>query len=278
MLEMTGGGNTNIIALQQPQKASKVETEEQIDKRIRERFNILESLVNSCMKGDVRSLIVSGPAGLGKSYTVEQALAAWDPKQDKHTVIKGYVRPTGLYISLYNHRFAGNVLVFDDADTIFFDDTSLNMLKAVCDTTERRTVSYLAETTLISKESADVLPQTFQFDGTVIFITNYDFDSIIENKGKLAPHMAALVSRSYYIDLTMKTKTDYMVRIKQVVRDGLFDTMKLTADQQKDVMEFIETNIDKLREISLRTAIKVAGIRKGTKNWESIARITTCKN
>lgn len=256
----------------------KEETDEEINKRISERFDILHSLVNAAHRGDCRALIVSGPAGLGKSYTVEETLSEWDPQEERHSIIKGYVRTTGLFKLLYQHRAKEKVIVFDDADSIFFDDTSLNMLKAVCDTTDRRRVSYLAETTLIDEESADIIPKTFEFEGTIIFITNYDFDEMIARAHKLAPHLAALVSRSYYIDLSMKTKRDYMVRIKQVVNDGLFDKLGLSSVQRHDVMKFIETHQDHLRELSLRLAIKIAGIRKNSQNWESIARITACKN
>lgn len=262
-----------------PELHIKDETDEEINERISERFDILQSLVDSSINGDCRALIVSGPAGLGKSFTVEETLMKWDRHEDNHTIVKGYVRPTGLFKLLYQHREAGKVIVFDDADSIFFDDISLNMLKAVCDTTDRRRVSYLAETNLVDEESADVIPRTFEFDGTIIFITNYDFDEMIGRGHKLAPHLAALVSRSYYIDLSMKTTRDYMIRIKQVANGALFDRMGLTVAQKHDVMKFIETNKDFLRELSLRIAIKIAGIRKSNPaDWERIAKVTACKN
>ena len=79
-------------------------------------------------------------------------LAKWDPTEENHIIIKGYVRALGLYKSLYNYRHAGKVLVFDDADTIFNDETALNILKAVCDTTERRTVSWLSEYKIVDED------------------------------------------------------------------------------------------------------------------------------
>ena len=114
------------------------ESEDQVEARIAERFDILETLTEACISGNSRALVVSGPAGLGKSYTVEQKLSQWDPNGVNHIIIKGYVRATGLLKTLYSYREAGQVVVFDDADAIFFDDVSLNILKAVCDTTERR--------------------------------------------------------------------------------------------------------------------------------------------
>lgn len=255
------------------------ETDEEIEARLAERFGILEVLTNAAVKGEARALVVSGPAGLGKSYTVEKALEAWDPDQINHTIVKGYVKTTGLYKLLYQYRQAGQVLVFDDADTIFYDDNSLNLLKAVCDTTERRVVSYLAETNMVDEESAERIPRSFAFEGTIVFITNLDFDSLIDKGHKLAPHLQALVSRSHYIDLAMKTRRDYMVRIKQVLKSGLLSAQGLNKEQETDVVTFLDKNQDKLRELSLRMAIKIGALRKmGKPNWAAMAKVTCCKN
>lgn len=255
------------------------ETDAEIEARLAERFSILEVLTNAAVKGEARALVVSGPAGLGKSYTVEKALEAWDPEQINHTIVKGYVKTTGLYKLLYQYRAAGQVLVFDDADTIFYDDNSLNLLKAVCDTTERRVVSYLAETNMVDEESAERIPRSFAFEGTIVFITNLDFDSLIDKGHKLAPHLQALVSRSHYIDLAMKTRRDYMVRIKQVLKMGLLKAQGLNSQQEDDVVAFLDKNQDRLRELSLRMAIKIGNLRKmGNPNWASMAKVTCCKN
>ena len=253
-----------------------VESDSQIESRIAERFDILESLTRASTTGDVRAMIVSGPAGLGKSFTVEHVLGQWDPNGINHTFVKGYVRATGLYKLLYQYREQGQVIVFDDADTIFFDETSLNMLKAVCDTNETRRVSYLTEGALIDEESAERIPKTFEFHGTIIFITNYDFDAMIDKGHKLAPHLTAMISRAHYIDLTMKTRRDYLARIRQVCRRGLLD--HLTYDQRQDVSAFIEANSDDLRELSLRMVLKVASLRRTSANWMQMARVTCCRN
>jgi len=252
------------------------ETDEQIDARISERFEILDVLTEACTVGNARALIVSGPAGLGKSFTVEKRLNEWDPNEINHTIVKGYVRATGLVKLLYQYREEGQVIVFDDADSIFYDDISLNLLKAVCDTTERRRVSWLSEGKLIDDESADLIPRSFNFNGTIIFITNMDFDALIDRGHKLAPHLQALVSRSHYIDLSMKTRRDYLVRIKQVIKQGLLN--HLNGVERHEVIEFINSNHERLRELSLRVALKIGALRKQGANWQKMAKITCCRN
>ena len=255
-----------------------VETDDEIEQKLADRFEILETMTDAAISGDARALIVSGPAGLGKSFTVEKALTNWDPNAVNHKIVKGYIRATGLYKLLYAHRAPGQVLVFDDADEVFLDDTAINLLKAACDSSDRRIISYITEGSLIDEETAERLPKSFQFEGTVIFITNYDFDAMIDRGSKLAPHLQALVSRAHYIDMAMKTKRDYIIRIRQVVRAGLLRNNGLDAEAQLDVVDFIEDNQDKLRELSLRMVLKVASIRrKGSANWKKVARVTCCK-
>lgn len=255
-----------------------LESDAEIDARLRERFEILDVLTEAALFGDARSVIVSGPAGLGKSFNVDKQLATWDPDQVNHTIVKGFIRPTGLYKLLYDYREQGQVIVFDDADSVFFDDVSLNLLKSVCDTTDIRRVSWLAETRM-ETDDGEKLPRSFIFEGTIVFITNLDFDDMIERGHKLAPHMSALVSRSHYIDLAMKTKRDYLVRIRQVVADGMLREQGLNAEQEAEVMSFIEEKQNVLRELSLRMAVKIGNLVKtGNSNWKRVASVTCVKN
>jgi hypothetical protein len=167
-------------------------------------------------------------------------------------------------------------VVFDDADAIFYDKETLGLLKAVCDTTERRRVYWGAETRMVSEKEGDILPTNFIFDGTIIFISNIDFDVLINKGHGLAPHLEALISRSHYIDLAMKSKRDYLIRIKQVIAEGLLDHLK--PHEATDVIAFIEKNSDSLRELSLRMAIKLGSLRSSSQNWDRIAKITCCRN
>ena len=259
----------------QPQVVVSNETDEEIDLKLRDRFSVLGDLADAAIDGGIRAMIVSGPAGLGKSFTVEQALASSDAP---HCIVKGFVRATGLYKKLWQYRHPGNVLVFDDADSIFFDDVSLNLLKAACDSTDTRRVSYLAESQM-EDEDGGTIPRSFAFDGTVIFITNFDMDEAIDRGHRLEEHFKALISRAHYIDMAMKTRRDYIIRIKQVVGDGMLKVQGFSASEEADVMSFIDRNEATLRELSLRMVIKVAAIRRSNPaKFEKMARVTCCKS
>jgi hypothetical protein len=251
------------------------ETDQQIAERLEERFTVLDILVEASITGDARALIVSGPPGVGKSFTVEQHMREYDPAGDVHTIIKGFVRASGLFKTLYNYRHPGNVIIFDDADSVFFDDNSLNIIKSVCDTTGTRRVSWLSEYEFIDAEG-EAIPNTFEFEATVIFITNLDFDFLVDRNHRLAESLKALMSRAHYLDMSMKTRRDYLVRIKTVVEAGLLGDF--SVQERSEIMGFIEANYLKIRELSLRMAIKVGHLRKSSpSNWKRIALLTTCK-
>lgn len=254
-----------------------IETDEQIDARINERFKVLNAMAKAAVNGKAPAVVVSGPPGLGKTFEIEKIVRAHDAAGDFTTSVKGYVRATGLYRTLYNYRHKNNVIVFDDADSIFSDETSLNLLKAACDTADKRVISYLTETKM--KDEDDInLPKSFEFEGTIIFITNYDFDAMIERGNKLAPHLQALISRTHYIDLMMKTRQDYIVRIKQVLKAGMLRNKGYQQDDEDEVLNFVIKNQDKLRELSLRMVLKVADMMDiSPSNWESMAKATLCK-
>ena len=256
------------------------ESVEQIAEKLNDRFNALEVLTEATGKGINRALIVSGPAGLGKSYTVEQKMAELEKQGHNVTTIKGYVRPLSLYRLLYESRFPNCVLVFDDSDSIFADDISMNLLKGACDSTDTRKLHWLSKSIdKVEDEDGEPIPNSFEFEGSVIFITNYDFDDLIARGSRLAPHFEALVSRSHYLDLAMKTKMDYVVRIKQVVALGMLRDKGLSVTDEATIVDFVEKNMDNLRELSLRMVIKLATLMKmNSMNWQKLAKQTCFRN
>lgn len=247
-----------------------------IEQRISERFEILDILTRSAIVGDCRGLIISGAPGVGKSYGVENILRDYDPEGEVYEIVKGFTRATGLLKLLYKYRHEGNVLVFDDCDSAFSDEVALNLLKSVTDTTKRRVVSWLAESNMIDDETYEKIPRHFEFNGSVIVLTNLDFESMVEKGHKLSPHLEAIMSRSHYLDLSMRTREDYLVRIRQVIRNGLLSD--LTPEARADVITFIERNYQVMRELSIRACVKLANLRIASDSWEKIARITCLKS
>jgi len=253
------------------------ENEETAIERIKERFDILDRMTHAVAEGTVRGMIVSGPPGVGKSFGVETVLEDYDMltevagKPKRTEVVKGSVTPIGLFQTLYNNSEAGNILVFDDCDSVLFDEVCLNMLKATLDSGKKRYITWKSESNALRREG---IPDRFEFKGGCIFITNVDFENV--RSKKIKDHLAALMSRCHYLDLTMNSIRDKFIRIKQIVRDGMLEEYEFGADGDKEIIDFMLDNADKLREISLRMVLKISDLRKmDPANWQSLAR-TTC--
>ena len=262
-------------APEQPKEESDAETVE----RMRQRFNILTDMTKATKKGDVRAMIVSGPPGVGKSFGVEQVLDRYGVvstlgnTRPKYEVVKGAMSPIGLYCKLYNFCDADNVLVFDDCDSILLDDLSLNILKAALDSKKTRKICWNTDSHMLRREG---VPDTFNFAGSVIFITNIKFDNV--KSKKLRDHLEALESRCHYIDLTIDTIREKILRIKQIVSDGMLKTYALPKDTEDGIVSFVDENKRQLREISLRTVLKIADLAKAfPENWKDMAKQTVLK-
>lgn len=254
------------------------ETDEQAIERIRERFDILHEMTKAAANGDIRAMIVSGPPGVGKSFGVEQEIekaTLMDQiagRKLRAEVVKGSATPIGLYQALYKYSDPNCVLVFDDCDSILLDDVSLNLLKGALDSGKKRKISWLADSRILRQEG---IPDSFNFNGSVIFITNLKFDGM--KSQKLKDHLEALQSRCHYLDLTLDTQRDKMLRITQIAADGeLFADYDFEKCVQDEIIAFMEVNKNKLRELSLRMAIKIADLRKSfPTRWMAMAK-TTC--
>jgi hypothetical protein len=245
---------------------------------IAERFEMLTEMTKAAVGGEIRAMIVSGPPGVGKSYGVEQEIekaTLFDHiagKKLRAEVVKGSATPIGLYQTLYKYSDPNCVVVFDDCDSILLDDVSLNLLKGALDSGKKRKISWLSESSTLRREG---IPDSFNFNGSVIFITNLKFDKM--KSQKLKDHLDALQSRCHYLDLTLDTMRDKILRIKQIAKTGaLFEDMDISEVGQDMIVDFMDANKNNLREMSLRMAIKIAQLYKSFPNsWEKMAR-TTC--
>ena len=269
----------SVKSLEQDEvKKTLTETDDEIIERLRQRFDILDDMTRAVKKGDVRAMIVTGPPGVGKSFGVEKVLEKHDvfadvadnQKLKKYQVVKGAMSALGLYSKLYEFSDRKNILVFDDCDSVLLDDLSLNILKAALDTSKKRMIHWNTDSHMLNKEG---IPNSFEFKGGAIFITNIKFDHV--RSKKLRDHLEALESRCHYLDLTIDTEREKILRIKQIVRDGMLDAYEFEEAGVEDVLNFVTDNSKRMRELSLRTVLKVADLRKSFPDrWKAVAEVT----
>ena len=254
-------------------------TDDEIMERLRTRFAILDDMTRAVKKGDVRAMIVTGPPGVGKSFGVEKVLSKHDvfadvaqnEKLKKYEVVKGAMSAIGLYSKLYEYSDKKSILVFDDCDSVLLDDLSLNILKAALDSSKKRMIHWNTDSRLLRSEG---VPNSFEFKGGAIFITNIKFDNV--RSKKLRDHLEALESRCHYLDLTIDTEREKILRIKQVVTEcGMLDDYEFSDLEKEVLIDFVDDNKKKLRELSLRTVLKIADLKRSMPaNWRAVAEVT----
>jgi hypothetical protein len=199
------------------------------------------------------------------------ATVAQNEKLKKYEVVKGAMSAIGLYKKLYEFSDKKCILVFDDCDSVLLDDLSLNILKAALDSSKKRMIHWNTDSRLLRSEG---VPNQFEFKGGAIFITNIKFEHV--RSKKLQDHLAALESRCHYLDLTIDTDREKLLRIKQVVSEcGMLDDYEFSDLEKEVLIDFIDEKQGRLRELSLRMVLKLADLKKSMPgNWRSVADVT----
>jgi hypothetical protein len=268
--------------------------DETIASHIAKRFAVMNKMGDGVINGDVRSMIVQGPPGIGKTYDLEKRLMNAKRTSGLHVdIIKGSCSGIGLYQALFNAK-DGGVVMLDDCDSVFNDEDALNVLKSALDSTETRTVSWRRRSSLVipaeiyerrQDEAADdeegtqleLMPDSFDFNGAVVFVTNIDFEEQAAKGTKNSPHFEALMSRSMYLNLAMGEVRHKIIRIKQVFFGGMAKGEGLDQDQANEVMGFVVENQDKFRELSLRLMKHICQAYKIGDDWKDVIRLTKMK-
>lgn len=209
-------------------------------------FKNLERLTKMVGRGIQPSLVITGGAGLGKTYLVKKTLADMGLEEAKQFVhFKGRATAAGLFVTIYEN--CDKIIVLDDCDSVFKDDDAVNILKAALDSYDTRKLSYLS-TKPLKDTYGDPVPRHFEFTGKIIFISN-----IAQSKLD-----AAIKSRSFVADISMNTKQMFQ-RIDELKDDIETKIPVEIKDKALKIMTELEKKYDGV-EINLRSFIKACRI------------------
>lgn len=233
--------------------------------RLDKAYNSVSGYIKHIASGELRSLIVNGPPGVGKSAMVQKFLA--QNKTSSQKIVTGHMTLLALYHALYQHKDKGQVLVLDDVDSVFSKTEGLNILKAAMDTTNQRVISWESTTSMLNQLG---LPTRFNFNGSVILITNVGFGGAVT---KQLAHLNALKDRSFCIPIADGgSQSAYKQIAYMVYRHDILKNYKLSDEVKIELLEYINSNLDNLYTVSLRTIIKLAEVyRLNPKTWQDDA-------
>ena len=245
-----------------------VESVKKSDFSINERFDFVGKIVKMVASKTTASAIISGQGGLGKTFSVLKALKdagikditdladfqIGDKVDTKRSfrVVKGYSTAKGLFRTLQESN--GMTIVFDDCDSILRDPVALNLLKGALDSYGDRYISWNADI------RDDDLDKTFKFTGQVIFITNVSSEKLDQ----------AVKSRAMVVDLSM-TRDEMLERMRTIAESSDF-LPEITKTSKTAALSFLQENLDKVSNLSLRTLIQTVKIaNSGDSSWKKLA-------
>lgn len=110
----------------------------------KELFGLLDRGIDDVKSGKSKTLIVSGDAGIGKTFTVTQRLAGSNSEAFKG----GITSAAALYKMLFLNNQKGKILIFDDLDSLLENDACVNILKGALDSSDKPEVSYTSNNTI----------------------------------------------------------------------------------------------------------------------------------
>nr|QMP83060.1 MAG: hypothetical protein [Caudoviricetes sp.] len=248
------------------------ESDQDIEVRIKETYQAMDDMVRAVAANAVNSLVISGGAGLGKSYGVNKILNEVNSGEYGYVFHRGYLRGSHLFRMLWENRFPGQVIVLDDVD-LWEDQQTLNLLKAALELKSVRKIGWGSEK-IFEDQDGEEIPRYFDYEGSIIFLTNLKIRELIEAGNKNSAHLSAIESRSLVLDLKINSKREYLIKIKQTIRGGMLQVQGFNIDEEQEILEFVEDNLDSLQEISLRMVEKIARIYRAIPDWKvSVRRV-----
>lgn len=228
-------------------------------------YNSVEGYVKNIANGEYRALIVNGPPGVGKSAMVGKFLA--QHKTGSQKTVSGHMTLLSLYHALYQHKEQGQILVLDDVDSVFSKTEGLNILKAAMDTMPQRSINWESTTAMLN---ALGLPTRFNFNGGVILITNVGFGGAVTRQ---FAHLNALKDRAYCIPIADGgSQSAYKQIAYMVYKQNMLGRYNFSDAVITELLHYIQSNLDNLYTVSLRTMIKLADVyRVNPTTWQADA-------
>ena len=275
----------DIATLQATIDPDSLLSDEALIAKTNKRFGYMMRYVKGGVQGKLgrfNCVLVTGPGGIGKTHPIEAYLNNYKiEKPGKHVeFISGGISAVKLVEALHNCQCKGDVLVLDDADEGLKNSEFLAVLKAATDPKTSRTVSWLKQNNKLAEAG---VPEQFDFNGTVIIISNINVKLAAE-KGAKAPHMDAILSRARHIDLGINSSRALALRVKYMIEEVEMFAQDFAAagmselhDQAKgEIGQWIVDHKDDFRSLTLREACKIAScyiMCEGEPEWAEMAKM-----
>lgn len=227
-------------------------------------FKEMQLYIKMVIKGIQPAVILCGAPGIGKTFRVKQQLKAAGYTMTADNTVKGKCTPRQLYLTLYNNKGKGDIVLVDDADSLVgpkAPEDCINILKAALDSTaddEGRLVSYKVSGELKDDEGVPVPKSHYNKCGMIV-ITNYSVGQID----------TALRNRAFTQSLDFSTK-DLLEIIRGIMPN--IESNHLSMSSKAKAMNYLEKLVEEGKpiEVSCRSFITCARIYENAEDDEAL--------
>lgn len=261
-----------VIEANRKRLASQTEatSDSEMLEEIQYRFDALSRYSVAAATGEIRCLVASGSPGIGKSWDLIKTLDDIIPGE--YEVIEGGdISPVHLFMAGWRNREAGRVLVFDDSDGLFLKDECCNILKKLTDSSPIRRLTYMKDSRLLEAEG---VPNEYVFEGSVIFLSNLDFERMATGTDRRSQHIAALNTRSLVLDLKIHNNRAKYVWVRHKAVTAILPRLNASETEQATILGYIDKNYDRFKTLSLRSIQYLLTMIRSTPDmWEKDANM-----
>lgn len=210
-------------------------------------FEEIKIKVNQVAYGYANSLVITGMSGVGKTHDTEEAL---DKSNKEYESISGGISTAGLFELLFTRN--GEIILFDDCDSVFDTTDSVNILKAALDSKSVRKISRSLKTHFDTKGmSMEDIMANYEGDYTKMSKSEVGGNSNkaarphlfnISNKGKL-PKSFIYTGRIIFISNKKKSEIDPTIITRASAHIDVDLTHEKVLNRMRMVMRAIHPNI-----------------------------------
>jgi len=206
-------------------------------------YEELRRIIDAFNNHKLRLVILQSRPGIGKSFACE--------KLDNHVTINSHVTPLALFEKLKQiEHFPDISIVIDESETVFANPQLRNMLKQVCDTSDKRTINWW--TTKLTSEGREPTELSVDCFAHVIITTNAKPKN---------DSLRAIVDRAHVYEFAP-------------TNDEVIDQIKSTHYEtiNKEVIDFItdynDSKVIARDTVSFRTYLKAVDSKNAGLVWE----------
>jgi len=233
-----------------------------------ERFQTVYKFTKVFVTGNSaqKFLIISGDAGTGKSHYVQEAFVdtkTWE--RVDYNKSKSF-SAAAFYVKLYLNRNPGDVIVFDDCGLEHTSGSDFKiiteLLKGATEMTKGSRMLGWERATVNQKMRDEGVPTEFDFQGSIIWITNSSFELLSK---KMGPHWEAIESRSIRVKIRLNDQekllyTLYLLEEVKMLTGNICQTKEggYSDEIVKETITYIRENYRYMSNVTARIAAQIA--------------------